>query len=1351
MKIKRTPQKSDSENISKKPKYQNIKDYFQKTLEDSGILLNEPPNKCVASYEAVVIIRNLKKNLQRNSDYPRNMSEFYLNLQKRCEDLKVFKHYLFPNIVRISGENSAEFCLNVSLFKILLSLPILQRKLMDYIFEKAIDLAADSKCGPWIQMILKCFSSLDSIADSDKMAENLINLLDVTSEKMVRLEIITAIPDIIGDQAHDNITSEMSRILSEDHDLIPAILDCLSYLCLSDEQYAQLQKKTLNILKTLSKCSCFPNFVKFLLMPRRTNDGAYLDIVVGLRNALGWPTSNTTLQDIASSQILTASAIRNSIISSKVIANAWIKLIANCKINTDHAPIDLILIVILYSTTEEKQKQIENIVRKQIKLNILNEELLEDAFEKFKPILKDYLKPLICLTNSLLKTTQEPLIQQFASHMYSLMFSKLFDCCQTVAAELLQLGLDSKQCVMSMLTILNNVAQQDIEILKSQSIQMLTLLDRMDDMTLSEVRAVMNLVCALAYSIENSVIRDDIHMIVRKELGSSNPVVKIQGILAGIHAVKYLMGSKNHEDQSIEQADDSSMSSINHLPEGDIRDAAQIMELISRSTRQFPDMIAFFYDELCKIVKSVEYINIHFLNWMTDAVTNDLQQNFIVYVLESEKVADLKLTMQYCINSDSEMDETIAINIAGLTLKAQQDVSIIILSSLFQLVQALHLRKHNGDLSSIDALLGCSIIMPHFDIELIDNMSNRAISNILDCQVHCANWFRELLNAFASQTDPALKLKIYHRIFDLKTIESLIGEILIRTNISYKPPLCNFSLNNINKNVTLEKRHHKTQNIKSKTPNKLEGREDSVLPQTLKSQANLNTNNAIKNKLNILHNIHFRHFNLELLNLLNGKLTEEREPDNNFTIEIFNFLLKYINNNLENILISKIKKKTFLSKHDHMEPYCRKKAEECAQSVIKVLPKVVYHMKYINSILDEWLTENDNNSEESLYNDKILECFAAIENIFNMYTIHFKWIGFKSHHKSLLKNSLRIVANIDSISGIYMQDLLLSVAKYLQGHEKYCVQLTTAVALIENLKAIQEYSSCPTITKILRDLASKFLSKQWKTADGNIERGLLLNQSIDNFAREYFIYNDIADLKSIILLLINDIQVIIKNRNSYLESFQSINKANFPILYRNLGNALFVVTKTYISKGLTNDELLDLWKDVVFILKCMSEITKVLDSRNNLTTFFKKSLPIIKLFIMEGIPILELEFKNKTQEILEILKTLQLSTRFLQSLCCHSRLKQDTALINKVPFVKQLLETLLYKVKALLAANNCSEAFWMGNLKNKNIHGEVISSQQSEENEDTNEDCDEQLPDDDSDETDDEILDPESRSVSDIV
>lgn len=1333
--------------LNKKQKFsQQPNSYFRKTLEESGLFLRSPPDKCVLKYETIHVIRNIKKNLEKHIDYPRNVSDFFSNLEKECQDIHVFKQYLYPNIVRRTEESPDDFFIGDSLFKILLSIPILQNKLTDYIFEKAVDLAAESKCGPWIQMILKCFSSLDNIINTDKMSTHLINLLDITTEKVVRLEIITAIPDIVGDQEHSNIAAEMSRILNEEHELIPAILDCLSYLCLSNEQYEQLQKKTLNILMTLTNCMYFPNFLKFLLIPSRMSDSAYFEAVQGIRNSLTWPASIAKPQDIATSQVLTATAIRNSMLSSKIISTAWLKVVSMCKTNTNYKPIDFIILLIAYSTSEDKQKQVENLIKKQIKFDILKEDLLDECFEKFVPILKDNLKNLINLTNSLLKTKADPLVESFSSHIYTLMLSKLDDCCQTIVAELLQLGLDCQHAVMSILLILNNVALNNMSILKPQSVQMLTLLDRMDNMSLNEIRAVMNLICGLAYSFENSVIRDDIHMIIRKELGSSSPKIKIQGILAGIHAVKFLMQTNNGSDHTVDFPDDVSYSSVTFLAEGDLREAAQIIELISRSTRQFPDMIAFFYDELTTVIHSVTTINKNFLSWLTDAVTNDLQQNFIVDNLDTDRIGAIRLAMQYCLNADSEMDETIAINIAGLTLQPKIAVNISILSALFQLVQTLHFKQHDGTLSSIDALLGCPIVMPKFDVDLVEDMDKATVNNILDCLIHCVNWFRELLNAFATQDDDALKSKILQRLLQIEDLETLISEVLLKSKLSYKPPTSSFNINKYTGEHT-DKKPLKAQ--KAKTQNKKPNQDDTVLPETAKSQPTQN-NNIHKNKVNA-HNIPLRPLSLDLLHLLKNDLGTTTEENCNLTIKTLIFLLKCINSKLDSVLVSKIKRNTFLSKQEE-SVYDAKKAEACAKSLGEVLPKLMDHLTFVVSYLDTHVSPSTQDDSAFIYTPEILDYFLCLESIYNMYTTYFKWIGFKNHHNALLKSSLRTIAAADGNANIVsLKDLLLATAKYFQKHEKYCMFLSIAISLVELIKSIQEYSDNRIVLKIIRDMAQTFLSHEWKTPDGVPERGLLYNQSVDKLAQIFFINNEVLGLKNLTLQIANEIKSL-KSRNDTLATFKSVNKANFAILFRNLGTAVYESSKSRLGKGLTNAEHLELWKDVAIVLKNMSDIAKTLENRNNLSAFFKKSVPVLKLFLSQGIPILELQLKNETEEVLEILKILQQSTRFLQSLCCHSRLKKDKVLMSKVPYMRQLLETLIYKVKAALAANNCSEAFWMGNLKNKDIHGEIIATQQSVESEESVEDCDEQLPEDeDSDDSDDDMINPDSGSISDIV
>merc|ERR1711936_300121 len=71
--------------------------------------------------------------------------------------------------------------------------------------------------------------------------------------------------------------------------------------------------------------------------------------------------------------------------------------------------------------------------------------------------------------------------------------------------------------------------------------------------------------------------------------------------------------------------------------------------------------------------------------------------------------------------------------------------------------------------------------------------------------------------------------------------------------------------------------------------------------------------------------------------------------------------------------------------------------------------------------------------------------------------------------------------------------------------------------------------------------------------------------------------------------------------------------------------------------------------------------------------------------------------------------------RYLQNICGHAKIAQDVALSAKVPLLKKSLDSLIVTAKAMLAANNCLDAFELGTLKNKDLKGHEIQTQLPDE------------------------------------
>ena len=93
-------------------------------------------------------------------------------------------------------------------------------------------------------------------------------------------------------------------------------------------------------------------------------------------------------------------------------------------------------------------------------------------------------------------------------------------------------------------------------------------------------------------------------------------------------------------------------------------------------------------------------------------------------------------------------------------------------------------------------------------------------------------------------------------------------------------------------------------------------------------------------------------------------------------------------------------------------------------------------------------------------------------------------------------------------------------------------------------------------------------------------------------------------------------------------------------------------------------------------------------------------------------PLMDKVFNEMRNDCTALLKNMQLCTRYLQHVCSFSRGKSDAALMVHIPPLRKLLEQFVFRVKAMLALNNSLEAFWLGNLKNRDLAGKELNSSQ---------------------------------------
>uniref|UniRef100_A0ACD5UPL3 Uncharacterized protein n=1 Tax=Avena sativa TaxID=4498 RepID=A0ACD5UPL3_AVESA len=90
---------------------------------------------------------------------------------------------------------------------------------------------------------------------------------------------------------------------------------------------------------------------------------------------------------------------------------------------------------------------------------------------------------------------------------------------------------------------------------------------------------------------------------------------------------------------------------------------------------------------------------------------------------------------------------------------------------------------------------------------------------------------------------------------------------------------------------------------------------------------------------------------------------------------------------------------------------------------------------------------------------------------------------------------------------------------------------------------------------------------------------------------------------------------------------------------------------------------------------------------------------------------LETQFGQHGEDIVKMIKDLQKATRIIQTICAEAKGYKRTMITSKIPAAKRSMERFVFQVKALLQHCSTEERCCIANLKHKDLHGHVVSSQ----------------------------------------
>uniref|UniRef100_A0A8C7VBP3 FA complementation group D2 n=1 Tax=Oncorhynchus mykiss TaxID=8022 RepID=A0A8C7VBP3_ONCMY len=1306
----------------------SIDSVFGQFLHEAGVILRQGSTSNEIAVDQVVFQKRLQQRLKKSPRYPSIVQEFITGLESHIEDPERFRNCLLPCVPRL-----------------VLVINTLFEKLPEFMFDGA---GEDGLNIP--RVIVNQLKWLDRIIDSKELAGKLMQLVSVASVE-IQCDIITSLPEILEDSQHSDIARELNALLQENTQLTVPILDAFSSLNLSSTLLAEVR---VSVMATLSAVQLedLPVVVKFILHSISPSDA--LEVVCDLRKKLELElcvlhpvlhASQSRMKTSSSSQdsvALVLDGIKSAVRFQKTTSEAWLKAIENVDTAEDHKVIDLLVLFILHSTNANHSRRgAERVLKVKVRAGQIQEALLQKTFRGYAQVMRGYFPSILALAQSLLRSP-DPCVVPFGGHMYRLSFTA-FDsyCQQEVVGSLVThvcSGVGGEVDVA--LELLCGLVTEKPSEMALYAVFVKGILDYMENLTPQQIRRLFHLLSGLAFGQQQqgTHIQDDMHIVVRKQLSSTVPKYKRIGIIGAVMVV----GSMGLLVET--------MPLIFPLS-GETYCVTALLELVRSCSESSPEAAALYYDELANLV----------LTCTLDPLVPSNNLPSSLPPLVCPRSFPFPACMMYNLD-DEESQGGIAINLLQLLSddlqhkgelwsqtvnnKTQRRVSPLCLSPFFRLLRLCEEQQHQGDLEEIDALLGCPLILTDMDVvEKSESLSKPEREFLCGLLFQTINWFREVVNAFCSQKDPEMKMKVVTRLQNITYLQTLLERTLAATP-GYSPPLANFDGEStevapVSSSSAAPKKGKKSKKAPAKNPSadssQLEEGTEAEETQQEKVQE------ATRPGVSLVSYRHFfRELDMEVLSVLQCGLLSRSLLDSELHSKVREevqlgpaelvFLLEDMWRKLEFSLTAAPAKRVPFFKVGHTHTLVgfshlqQKSPKDIAACCVQLLPTLCTHLENCHNHFQTLLSENQGVVDASGLDVREHQLLSsAYQLLLQVLHTTFSWSGFSQpEHRGLLKKTLGVLADRLKEGGpeLTMDQLIKNSFEYLLNFHSTVPSLSIALCLSQLLSTVADRGGHQaTYREQTATLARRFLCQEWVTTSGDREKGPKHNETLQTLLSIYLEHTDDV-LKAVEEIAGEGIPELLNSaKDASSRTWPTLNRLTFLVFYKGMMGVLEKAVRkippgtllTLCCVQVMSEKLLT-WNLAVRDFHILVNLVKVFDNRPVLNVCLKYGRLFLESFLKLGMPLLDFSFKKHKEDVQSLLKTFQLSTRQLHHMCGHSKIRQDTILTNHVPALKKSLEQFVYRVKAMLTLNHCQEAFWLGNLKNRDLKGEEILSQRSQ-------------------------------------
>ncbi|KAL0275666.1 UNVERIFIED_CONTAM: hypothetical protein PYX00_003456 [Menopon gallinae] len=1306
--------------------------YFNEVVSKCGAVQLPGDSSYMLSVDQAIFSKKLNTLLSENED----KDKFLKSFEDEISDNERFKKLLVHTQTSEDCQ-AARGPVQDPLLRLLLQVDCLQVDLLNLLLEKLGNISLkddlDDDENTLIGLVLRNMRFLNR-SKGYSVAQKLFEIIETGSTTTQR-EIIFTLPEIISEEEHETAVKKLMVLLRDHSSHTRVIIDALTNLTLSSSLRSHVREK---MLSRLDKCpqEYLPVLVQFIIT--RCESSELPQVVDNLRKDLPFTMQHYELRNKnqsrgksvdtdGSSVKQTFENLKFAVMASKQMTDTWIKVITEVNSPVEFRCVDFMMLIIIYGNVFGRKNQIAALLRNKIKALVVTEVHVQQAFKILPVVLMECSSAVVELASIFLKSF-ETVVTDFAGILFEAAFSNFTSFLrQNVISEiLLHVGTGTSACINAALTILSKLAENHRQELVEHTVSVMSLLMKLPDLDPMQARNLVDVIAILIFSNsdEQSSLKDELLMFIQKQIASSKTDQHRKGVVAAVMYAKQAAA----EDGSV-----------------DLNEINSLLEMAFGSLSSCDAKRAFFNDELATLLREVE-LNEKFVQIWHERTYRYCLDNLFVRNIDLE-CEFFPMSLQFALETDD--DRKFVFPAVAFVKKAFEDKMTS--SSLTVAPSFIRLLWCSGQsFEKLLPLLSASVIMPDQSIyEKFDTLSVVQQKLIIDCLFICSNYFIECINAFCTQKTGE---KVLIRIKQLMEVRKFLAKFINKVP-DYTPPICQYYAPvqkvNVKKRVSDSNKPKRGRKRKLDEDGTKTAEPDGEVPgpstqadvvSTVTADSEEGNLNSFRGYFREIHCHAFKLLRMDLkLNptkvfkktklsdaMINEeawyyKATEKPELD---AADLL-FLLDEFTSKTERIL--KDKRYAALHKGKSASSAVEYVSTEIFMSgSIKVLPKLCSKIEVLSSYCKDLLESNDNVYDApGMYPKDAADIKLALVSALKVVSELISWHGFRTaNYKSYLKELLTAIAKRGnpSTQESSINVLAVEAGHYLAGFAEHVLLISGGLSIVKAVESCIGYCQLSSASQkcSLAKLCYDLLLRPWFTVTGSPERGTVFNQHVDSLLKTYFsvVENKLEVVKSVTQIVFDEYENL-TTKDSTLETFKTVNKANFPLMYRSLCEALVSGATEKLNQDRGNHESsLKTWSDIIQTLLMLVEIVKMLSSRINLSALLKRSQALIQLFLSKGMPVMESALRIKSTDVLKLLKSLQAVTRFLHSICCHSKITSDAVVAAHVPAIRSLCERLTLEVKGMLILNKIPlDCITIATLKNKDLQGNDILSQGTPEEE----------------------------------